>query len=58
MTLWLGTTGSKDSWAVEDVVVSPTPYLDPHPYRGTSLIRRCTPLGPYSWTMSRVLGGF
>ena len=26
-------------------------------YRGTSLIRNCAPLGPYSRTMPRVLGG-
>jgi hypothetical protein len=26
-------------------------------YRGTSLITKCTPLGPYSRTMPRVLGG-
>ena len=26
-------------------------------YRGTSLIRKQTPLGPYRWPMPRVLGG-
>ena len=26
-------------------------------YRGTSLIRKCTPLGPYRRPMPRVLGG-
>ena len=29
--------------------------LDSVNYRGTSLIRNCTPLGPYSRTMPRVL---
>ena len=27
------------------------------PYRGTSLTRKCTPLGPYRRPMPRVLGG-
>ena len=27
------------------------------PYRGTSIIRKCTPLGPYRRPMPRVLGG-
>ena len=29
----------------------------PQPYRGTSLIRKRTPLGPYRRPMLRVLGG-
>ena len=31
--------------------------LHPRPYRGTSLIRKRTPLGPYRRLMPRVLGG-
>ena len=31
--------------------------INPKPYTGTSLTRKCTPLGPYRRSMPRVLGG-
>jgi hypothetical protein len=39
------------------VTPHPRPYtIHPEPYRGTSLIRKRTPLGPYRRPMPRVLG--
>ena len=44
-------SGSVTTWA------TPACFPAPNPYRGTSLIRKHTPLGPYSGPITRVLGG-
>ena len=44
-----GEDGSVD----DDVIALPPDKV----YRGTSLTRKCTPLGPYRRTMPRVPGG-
>jgi len=47
-----------DPWADQPLIPGGAAHgVDPPGYRGTSLIRNCLPLGPYSRTMPRALWG-